>query len=135
MTKLESAPSSLLNRSTPLQWVARSAILAVVYYAVARVGLLFQLPDTIVSPFSPSSGVALPVLLAFGLRLWPGIAAGALLTNLSTLPLSGSGVVAACVITAGSTLEQMVAWLLFNRLTEGRKSFERLKDVYWFAAV
>ncbi len=118
-----------------MQWAAGSAVLAFVYYALARAGFVVQSPGINASPFWPPSGVALAALLVFGIRLWPGIAAGALLTNLLTLPLSGSGLLASCAIAAGATLEQVVAWALFSRLTDNRRSFERIKDVYWFVAV
>src|SRR5262245_14466150 len=118
-----------------MHWAAGSAVLALVYYALARVGLVFQSPEMITSPLWPASGVDLAALLIFGIRLWPGVAAGALLTNLLALPFSASGLLASCLIAAGSTLEQVVAWLLFSRLRETRRSFERLKDVYWFITV
>ena len=131
----ESATPISLKSWTPLQWAAGSAVLAFVYYALARAGFVVQSPGINASPFWPPSGVALAALLVFGIRLWPGIAAGALLTNLLTLPFSGSGLLASCLIAAGGTLEQAVAWALFSRLTDNRRSFERIKDVYWFVAV
>src|SRR5215475_3397486 len=107
MTELESSSSTSLKPWTPLQRAAGSAVLALVYYAGAHVGLVFRSPGTDASPFSPASGVALAVLLVFGIRLWPGVAAGTLLANLLTLPFTGSGLLASCAVAAGNTLEQV----------------------------
>lgn len=74
---------------------------------------------------SPQSGVALAVLVLFGLRWWPGIALGSLLTTSQ----SGLGVVPALLEAAGSTLQSVVslAALMLPALRFDPR-IERLRD-------
>jgi PAS domain S-box-containing protein len=109
------------------------AIVALVYYAAARLGLLLQLPGTNASPFWPPSGIGLAAVLLFGPRVWPGILAGAFLANLLTLPDTPAGWLAAAAIGVGNTLEQLVAFGLLRRLVPSLHPFERARDVFWFA--
>src|SRR5688500_253179 len=98
--------------------------LAGVYFAT---GLLFRLPA--LRPISdgltwPPVGLALAGLLLFGLRLWPGVVAGAFLEHwVSGVPLAnGLG------STLGITIETVgAAWLLGR--TDLRPSLERVRDV------
>ena len=60
---------------------AEMALVALVYYAAARLGLLLQLPGTNASPVWPPSGIGLAALMMFGLRVWPGIMLGAFLAT------------------------------------------------------
>ncbi|MCK6630224.1 MAG: MASE1 domain-containing protein [Anaerolineae bacterium] len=71
----------------------------------------------------PPTGVALAALLLFGYRLWPGIALGALLVN-----LSAGASLAAVGISLGNTLEAVVGAYLLNRIGL-RYTLERLRDV------
>ncbi len=112
--------------------ILRGCVLALAYYATARLGLLLQLPGTNASPVWPPSGVGLAALLLFGLRLWPGIAAGAFLANLLTLPHTTAGVLAAATIGVGNTLEQVAALLLIRWLAPSPALFERSREVFSF---
>lgn len=130
------------NADTPSPWRAarrRSiltvAAIALIYYAAARLGLLLQLPDTNSSPFWPPSGVAFAAVLLFGLWVWPGIALGAFLANLVTLPHTVAGVVASAMIGVGNTLEHVVGLLLLRRLVPSLNPFERSRDVIWYLLV
>ncbi|MFF4258229.1 MASE1 domain-containing protein [Streptomyces sp. NPDC001663] len=55
------------------------------YYAAGRLGLMRRLvvDGAVVTPIWPPTGVAVACLLLFGLRVWPGIALGALLVVMS----------------------------------------------------
>ena len=77
---------------------AEVALVALAYYAAARLGLLLQLPGTNASPVWPPSGIGLAALMMFGLRVWPGIMLGAFLANLLTLPSTPAGVLASSAI-------------------------------------
>ncbi|NUK04749.1 MASE1 domain-containing protein [Streptomyces lunaelactis] len=97
---------------------------AAVYYGAARLGLLQQLVRGQVTPLWPPTGVALAGLLVFGLRIWPGIALGALLVNASL----GPSVLAVLAIAAGNTLAPVCAYLLLRR-ARFREELDRLRDV------
>jgi integral membrane sensor domain MASE1 len=99
-------------------------IVAVVYYAVAKVGLQLAVVRDQVTPLWPPTGVALACLVLRGLGCWPGIAIGAFLANVAMGP-SFLGVVA---ITAGDTLAPVCACLLLARVGF-RADLKRLKDV------
>jgi integral membrane sensor domain MASE1 len=67
-----------------MQWLARAAqiaLLAVVYFGVAKASLLLAIPPGYATPVWPPSGIGLAALLLFGNRLWPGIWVGAALVN------------------------------------------------------
>jgi PAS domain S-box-containing protein len=104
------------------------------YFAAARLGLLLQLPETNVSPVWPPSGIGLAALLALGLRVWPGILAGAVLSNLLTLPRTPAGLLASGAIGVGNTLEQVLALLLLRRLLGPQSPFDRPGGVFRFVA-
>ena len=112
--------------------LAEIAAVAAVYYAAARVGLLLQLPGTNASPVWPPSGIGFAAVLILGLRVWPGIAVGAFLANLVTLPPTSAGFVAASAICVGNTFEQVVAIILIRRLVATTSPFDRARDVLAF---
>ncbi|MFD5425709.1 MASE1 domain-containing protein [Streptomyces sp. NPDC127084] len=96
---------------------------AAVYYGAAQLGLLLQLVRGQVTPLWPPTGLALAALLLLGSRVWPGIALGAFLTNVSIGPTP----LAVLVIVAGNTLAPVVAYLLLRR-AGFRSELDRLRD-------
>jgi PAS domain S-box-containing protein len=109
-----------------------SASLACVYYAVARIGLVLQLPGSSVSIFWPPAGVAVAALLLFGVRLWPGIPVAAFFANFLYLGSSQSAAVAALAIAAGNTLEALTAFWVLRRFAGEGNFFNRARGVFWF---
>src|SRR2546425_12663092 len=107
------------------RFVIEVSAVGVAYYAGARLGLWMQLPGTNASPVWPPSGIGLAAVLLFGLRVWPGIALGAFLANLLTLPGTPAGFLAAAVIGVGNTLEHIVALLLIRSLVPSSSPFDR----------
>jgi signal transduction histidine kinase len=73
----------------------------------------------------PATGVSLVALLLFGYRVWPGIAIGALVTNLGI----GAPPAVACGIALGNTLEALAGAWAMKGLTGGYPSFSRVRDV------
>lgn len=102
----------------------RILAVAAAYYVAARLGLLQQLVRGQVTPLWPPTGVALAGLLFFGLRVWPGIALGAFLVNVSI----GPTVLAVLGIVAGNTLAPVCAYLMLRR-AGFREELDRLRDV------
>jgi integral membrane sensor domain MASE1 len=96
---------------------------AVAYYATAKVGLVLALVKGQVTPLWLPTGIAVAALLMSGRKIWPGIALGALTTNITL----GTGLGATVVITIGNTAAPLAAWYLLNRFGF-RPQLERLKD-------
>ncbi|MFF3539426.1 MASE1 domain-containing protein [Streptomyces sp. NPDC002466] len=96
---------------------------AACYFATARLGLLQQLVHGQVTPLWPPTGIAMAALLVFGVRIWPGIALGALVVNgtIDPSPLS------VLLITAGNTLAPLCSLLLLTRVGF-HKDLDRLRD-------
>jgi len=116
-------PPAMTSRRLP--YPAAVILVAALYFAAARVGLLAAVAQKVVSSAWPPAGFALAVLVLFGPRLWPGVALGALLLNAT----SGVSLWGAAGIAVGNTLEAVLgAWLL-----RGARGFEpeleRLRDV------
>jgi diguanylate cyclase (GGDEF)-like protein/PAS domain S-box-containing protein len=91
--------------------IAPIAILAGVYFIASKLGLAFAVVHGNVSTAWMPSGIALAVLLLHGVKLWPGVAIGAFLANVTT----AAGWEAALMIAAGNTLEA-VAGASFMRV-------------------
>ncbi|MCQ4045282.1 MASE1 domain-containing protein [Streptantibioticus rubrisoli] len=101
-------------------WICAVAAL---YYASGRLGLLQQVVRGQITPLWPPTGIALASLLLVGLRVWPGIALGALLIN---IPL-GPSLPAVLAITAGNTLAPLCSYALLRR-SGFRTEMNRLRD-------
>ena len=93
------------------------------YYGAAELGLLQQLVRGQVTPLWPPSGIALARLLLLGPRVWPGLALGAFLVNV-TLGPSAPAVLA---IAAGNTLAPVCSYVLLRR-AGFRNELNRLRD-------
>ncbi|MER6568120.1 MASE1 domain-containing protein [Streptomyces sp. NPDC001093] len=113
------------------QWLRRGGpaafleicVIAALYYGSARLGLLQQLVRGQVTPLWPPSGIAVASLLMRGPRVWPGIALGAFLVNISL----GPSLPAVLAIAAGNTLAPVCSYLLLRR-TGFREDLDRLRD-------
>ena len=94
------------------------------YFALARFGLLMDAVAGFATLVWPPTGIALVALWVFGLRLWPGVFAGALAVNL----YAGAPLPVALGIASGNTLEAVAgSWLLGRGHFNPR--FERIDDV------
>lgn len=108
------------------------ALIAVVYYILARLSLSLAYENSNASPIWPPSGFALGMAILLGSRALPGIFIGAFLANLVTFvntldQLTFSGVfpffIISGVIAIGNTLEAFLGWYFLNKA----KSAEFLK--------
>jgi PAS domain S-box-containing protein len=105
-------------------YLASVLLLALLYYAAAKVGLRLAYLDGAVTALWPPVGVGIAALVLYGPRLWPGIVIGDLLVGDFSSPL---GTVLGQ--TAGNTLEVVVAAILLRRLTDRRPAMDRVGDV------
>ncbi|WP_225835266.1 MASE1 domain-containing protein [Streptomyces sp. NK08204] len=103
--------------------VLQIGAVAALYYALGKLGLLQQLVRGQVTPLWPPTGVALAGLLLLGLRIWPGIALGAFLINISL----GPSIPAVLAITTGNTLAPLCSYALLHR-AGFRTQIDRFRD-------
>ena len=106
-----------------------ASVLAVVYFAAAKLGLALASIHPSASAIWPPTGIALAAVLLFGARVAPGVFLGAFLANVTT-----AGTVATSLaIAGGNTLEAIVGAALVVRFGRGRRSFESARGVFAFA--
>jgi signal transduction histidine kinase/integral membrane sensor domain MASE1/ActR/RegA family two-component response regulator len=106
----------------------RLALVTVIYFAAAKLGLSLASINANVSPVWPPTGVAIAAVLLLGYRIWPAILLGAFLANLFTpVPIA-----TAAGIAAGNTLEALSAGVLL-RFLDFHRTFDRARDVFKFS--
>lgn len=116
--------SSGKGRDAFASYVVQVALLAVLYFGAAKLGLTMAFVTEQVTAVWPPTGIALAALVIFGRRLWPAVTLGAFLANATANEPLG----AAAGIAVGNTLEALLgAWLL--RLVGFDPALGRVKDV------
>lgn len=100
------------------------------YFALGRLGLSVPFTFGNISPVWPSAGVALSLLLLWGVELWPAIAAAAFAVNYFT-PIPAA---AAAGMAVGNTCAAVCgAWWLRGRISAS-VSLSTLREVLLFVA-
>ena len=108
-----------------LKTIASCVAVALAYFVAARLGLSFAFGAKQVTAVWPPSGIALAAVIMLGLRVWPGVLAGAFFANI----LASEPAAVATGIAIGNTLEAVVgAWML-RRFAGFDPGFARQKDV------
>ncbi len=100
--------------------IFKIAVVAIVYYFAARLGLLMELGNTNASPVWPPSGIAFSTLVLFGIDLWPGIMLGAFIVNVVVFHLNSTMslpviVLSSAGICIGNTLEAVFGYYLIKK--------------------
>ena len=111
-----------------LKKIAALALLTLLYFAAGKLGLALAIVNPSATAVWPPTGIAIAALLVLGYRAWPAILAGAFLVNITT---SGS-VPASLMIAGGNALEALAGAYLVNRYANGRRVFERARDIFRF---
>jgi PAS domain S-box-containing protein len=98
-----------------LRLCSEIVILALLYYASARMGLVLAFGNTNATPVWPPAGIALAALILRGPRLWPGLWLGAFAGNAVTFFEHGAAMPAtmlgvSAVIATGNTLGALAGW-------------------------
>jgi integral membrane sensor domain MASE1 len=101
-----------------------------VYLGAAKIGIGLDVAHGVITPVWAPSGIALAVLVLFGLRFWPAVALGAFAAN----GTSGVSVLLAAGIAAGNTLEAAGGAYLLHRVAF-RPSLGRVRDVLSFVVL
>jgi diguanylate cyclase (GGDEF)-like protein len=104
-------------------------LVAAVYFAAGKLGLSMALVHPSATAVWPPSGIALAVFLILGPRVWPGVALGSFLVNITT---AGS-LWTSAAIAAGNTLEGLAGAYLVLRFANGARCFDRVQDTLKFA--
>src|SRR5262249_39757600 len=116
-----------------LQAAGRYAIelgaVAVIYFALARIGLMLASINPSASPIWPSTGVAWAAMLLRGYRIWRAILVGAFFATLTT---AGS-IATSLGIGLGNTIEGLLGVYLITRLSGGKATFDTPAGVARFA--
>jgi diguanylate cyclase (GGDEF)-like protein len=123
------AEKSSYNGSQAIYHILAIAGLGVVYFVAAKLGLKLAFLYPSASSVWPGTGIALAAMLLFGYRVWPAIFVGAFVANLTT---AGS-VATSLGIATGNTLEGLIGARFLNRCANGRKVFDRARDILKFA--
>jgi diguanylate cyclase (GGDEF)-like protein len=111
------------------EYLAVVTLLAVVYFAAAKLGLRLAFVHPSATAVWAPTGIALAAFLIFGFRVWPGAFLGAFFANLTT---AGS-VLTSIGIATGNTLEGVAGCYLVMRFARGQRAFERAQDIIKFA--
>jgi integral membrane sensor domain MASE1/anti-sigma regulatory factor (Ser/Thr protein kinase) len=118
-------PGVLVNLATAHRWSSAASLIlvAVAYYASAKLGLQLALVGRNITPFWPPTGIAVVAFILLGRSVWPGVALAAFAVN---LPISANGLAAAAT-AAGNTLAPLVAATLLSKVGF-RRQIDRLRD-------
>jgi signal transduction histidine kinase len=119
------APLDRLVDQDRARHLVTAAFVVLAYFVGAKVGLHLAFANKNVTAVWPPTGIAVAVLLLLGLRVWPAVAVGALLSNLS----NGAGWDTSLLITVGNTLAPVVAWVLVRHVARAQLRLERITDV------
>ncbi len=104
------------------------AALVATYFVLGWLGLALPNAGTNVTLVWAPAGIALAVLVRWGLRFWPGVWAGAFLIGISM----GTPAWIAGLVASGNTLGAITGCLLLRYVGDFRSSFERHRDVALF---
>jgi len=114
-----------MSREGKIAGPLRGLLLALVYFASAKIGLKLAFSNESVTAVWPPTGIALAALVLWGRSLWPGVLLGAFLANVTTdVP-----VYTAAGIAVGNTLEAVVGATLLERFGF-RPALPRLRDIF-----
>jgi integral membrane sensor domain MASE1 len=119
------------DRRALTQYLAALCGIAVLYFALAKLGLALASINPSASPVWPPTGFALAAALLWGYRIWPAVFAGALAANLVTAGSLGTSL----AIALGNSLECLVTAHLINRWSDGIRTFDTPVGVTRFAAI
>ncbi|MFI5317747.1 MAG: MASE1 domain-containing protein, partial [Myxococcota bacterium] len=114
-------------RVTPASVIAVTSV-----YAVAgKLGLLLALEQANATAVWAPAGIALAAFLLLGYRIWPAIALGAFLVNVTTAASAATS----AGIAVGNTLEAALGAYLVRTFAAGPRCFERPQNVLKFAVL
>jgi signal transduction histidine kinase len=113
---------------------------AVLYFFSAQLGYFLSFSGSSSLPVWPPSGVAFALIILLGRSSWPGIAIGALISNLMGTWSSGTStpytlVLITSLITLGQTLEALIGNYLVKMWIKDDYPFGRANETFRFLFV
>ena len=111
-------------------WVRRVTLTAFACYLASRLGLAIPRLDAHVHLIWPPAGLALAVMLRWGLGMWPGVAAAAFAVTLG----AGSPIWLSAALAAGHTAGPLAAAWALRRLGL-HNALDRRRDLWLYCAV
>lgn len=117
-------PDDTTVRGARVPGVLLLALVAIAYFAVAKLGLSFQQGHDVVSAVWPPSGLALAAATLFGWRVCPAVFLGALVANAT----ADSSLATAAGIASGNALAACAARALLARAVF-QPTLRRVRDV------
>ncbi len=118
--------SSVTRRT--LTYLGTIALLGVVYYIAAKVGLMMVEIRGGPSLVWVSSGISLAAVVRLGYRVWPGIVLGGLLTNLEL----GLSAPVGLPLLLAEVLEALLGAFLVRRFCSSPDFLDRARDAFLF---
>ena len=118
-------------RATTLRTAAWNVALAACYTLVAKLSLDLDAVSGFAALVWPATGISLAAIVRLGYRVWPGIAAGAFLTNL----WAGAPAAVAVGIAIGNTAEAVLGALALRHVAGFQASMTRVRDTLAFIGV
>ena len=108
-----------------MRYVLGVVLLTAAYVTFGRLGLMLDAVGGFATLVWAPTGISIAALLLHGVRLWPGVALGALIVNL----WAGAPGLVASGIAVGNTLEAVLVTLALRRIPAFRTSLDRIQDV------
>jgi len=106
-------------------------IIALAYFGMAEIAMLFGAID-IVASIWPSSGIALAAILLLGVPIWPGILLGNLFIEFLYYDLTIVNLLPIFSIAIGNTLEPLLAAFVLHQIGVSHQFLERTQDLLKF---
>lgn len=115
-------------------------LIVVVYTALNQLSILFAFPFTNSIGVWFPAGFALGVLLLFGVRIWPAIALGALISGMLLflhfgIPFKFETIVTIVLISSINTLEPLFANFLIRKAVKKHSPFKHASNVFLFLLI
>jgi len=111
-----------------------NGLTALAYFLAGRLGLITALTHPSSTAVWPPTGIAIALFLILGKRIWPGVAAGSFLVNITSEgAITAASITTSIAISAGNTLEALAGAYLVSRFANGARCFNREQDTFKFA--
>jgi signal transduction histidine kinase len=122
-------PAAVALRSPTVKTIAGILVLALAYYAAAKIGQTLRYTASVAAIWPPA-GLGIAALYVWGLRWWPGIFVGELLVN-GELLVHDPALPLGSLIgqQAGNLAEIVVGAMLLRRLIGPRAALDRAEQV------
>jgi signal transduction histidine kinase len=114
-------------RVPDLRYALSFAAVSGLYVGAAKLGIALEVAHGVITPVWAPTGIAIAGLFLFGRGLWPAVALGAFVGNVT----SGAGGFEALGISVGNTLEAVVGATLLMHVGV-RPALDRVRDVFGF---